>query len=156
MIPRSRSPRRRTAVILSVAAASAGTAVLVGLSASPASAAPKPITVSCKAFTVSTAPGSVGTGSGCNHRWISGGGGTQTTGTGTFIVTWNTGLTTTGTDTKVVITPSTCPSTFPEEVEAFGTVTGGTAKRLIGGQSHSFFCVSATERELLPGTTWNM
>jgi hypothetical protein len=156
MIPPSRSLRRRTAVILSVAAASAGTAVLVGLSASPASAAPKPITVSCKTFTVSTAAGSVGTGSGCNHRWISGGGGTQATGTGTFVVTWNTGLTTTGTDTKTVITPSQCPSAFPEEVEAFGTVTGGTATRLIGGQSHSFFCVSATERELLPGTTWNM
>jgi hypothetical protein len=80
----------------------------------------------------------------------------QTTGTGTFVVTWNTGLTTTGTDTKIVITPSQCPSTFPEEVEAFGDVTGGTASRLIGGQSHSFFCVSATERVLLPGTTWNM
>jgi hypothetical protein len=148
----------RTALVLSVAAVSAGTAVLVGLSASPASAAPapRPIIVSCKTFTVSTAAGSVGTAAGCNHRWISGGGATQTTGTGTFAVTWNTGLTTTGTDTKTVITPSQCPSAFPEEIEAFGDVTGGTATRLIGGHAHSFFCVSATERVLLPGTTWNM
>ena len=156
MIPLSRSlPPAR---VLSVVAAGAGTAVLVGLSASPASAAPapKPIIVSCRYFTVSTAAGSVGHGAGCNHRWISGGGAMQTTGTGTFTVTWNTGLTTTGTDTKMVITPSHCPSNFPEEVEAFGDVTGGTATRLIGGQAHSFFCVSATERELLPGTTWNM
>jgi hypothetical protein len=152
MIPLSRSVR--TAAVLSVA----GTAVLASLSASPASAAswPRPVIVSCKSFTVSTAPGSVGTGRGCNHRWISGGGATQTTGTGTFAVTWNSGLTTTGTDTKEVITPSKCPSAFPEEVEAFGDVTGGTARPLIGGHAHSFFCVSATERELLPGTTWNM
>jgi hypothetical protein len=156
MIPLSRS--LRTALVLSVAAVSASTAVLVGLSASPASAAPapKPVTVSCKIFAVSTAAGSVGTGARCNHLWISGGGATQTTGTGTFAVTWNTGLTTTGTDTKTVITPSQCPSAFPEEIEAFGDVTGGTATRLIGGQAHSFFCVSATERVLLPGTTWNM
>jgi hypothetical protein len=154
VIPLSRSLRR--ALVLSVAAASAGTAVLVGLSASPASAAPNPIIVSCRYFTVSTAAGSVGHGAGCNHLWISGGGAMQTTGTGTFAVTWNTGLTTTGTDTKIVITPSQCPSTFPEEVEAFGDVTGGTATLLIGGQAHSFFCVSATERVLLPGTTWNM
>jgi hypothetical protein len=156
MIPVSRS--LRTALALSVAAASAGTAVLVGLSASPASAAPapKPIIVSCKTFRVSTAPGSVGTGTGCNHGAISGGGGRQITGTGTFAVTWNTGLTTTGTDTKKVITPSKCPSTFPKEIKAFGDVTGGTATRLIGGHATSLFCVSATERELLPGTTWNM
>jgi hypothetical protein len=156
MIPLSRS--LRPALVLSVAAASADTAVLVGLSASPASAAPapKPIIVSRRYFTVSTAAGSVGHGAGCNHRWISGGGAMQTTGTGTFAVTWNTGLTTTGTDTKIVITPSQCPSAFPEEVEVFGDVTGGTATRLIGGQAHSFFCVSATERVLLPGTTWNM
>jgi hypothetical protein len=156
MIPLSRS--LRTALVLSVAAVSASTAVLVGLSASPASAAPapKPVTVSCKIFAVSTAAGSVGAGARCNHLWISGGGATQTTGTGTFAVTWNTGLTTTGTDTKTVITPSQCPSAFPEEIEAFGDVTGGTATRLIGGQAHSFFCVSATERVLLPGTTWNM
>ena len=156
MIPLARS--LRSALVLSVAAASAGTAVLVGLSASPASAASwqRPITVSCKHFIVSTAPGSVGHGWGCNHLRISGGGGTQTTGTGTFAVTWKTGLTTTGTDTKTVITPSKCPKAFPEEVEAFGDVTGGTATRLIGGHSHSFFCVSATERVLLPGTTWNM
>lgn len=156
MIPLSRS--LRTALALSVAAVSAGTAVLVGLSASPASAAPapKPIIVSCRYFAASTAADSVGHGAGCNHRWISGGGAMQTTGTGTFVVTWNTGLTTTGTDTKTVITPSQCPSAFPEEVEAFGDVTGGTATRLIGGQAHSFFCVSATERVLLPGTTWNM
>lgn len=157
MIPHSRS-LRRAALILSVAAGSAGTAVLAGLSVSPASAAPapKPIIVSCRYFTVSTAAGSVGHGAGCNHGRISGGGAMQTTGTGTFAVTWNTGLTTTGTDTKTVITPSRCPSAFPEEIEAFGDVTGGTAARLIGGQAHSFFCVSATERELLPGTTWNM
>lgn len=156
MVPLLRS--LRTALVPSVAAASVGTAVLVGLSASPASAAPapKPIIVSCRYFTASTAAGSVGHGAGCNRRWISGGGAMQTTGTGTFVVTWNTGLTTTGTDTKIVITPSQCPSTFPEEVEAFGDVTGGTATRLIGGQAHSFFCVSATERVLLPGTTWNM
>jgi hypothetical protein len=55
-----------------------------------------------------------------------------------------------------VIKPSRCPSAFKEEIEAFGHVTGGTATPLIGGQSHSFFCVSATKRELLPGTTWNM
>jgi hypothetical protein len=42
MIPLSRSLRRCTALGLSVAAASAGTAALVGLSASPASAAPAP------------------------------------------------------------------------------------------------------------------
>jgi len=157
MIPLSPSPRR-TALVLSVAAASAGTAVLVGLSASPASAAPapKPTIVSCKTFTSSTAAGSVGIGAGCNHRWISGGGATQTIGTGTFAVTWSTGLTTTGTDTKIVVTPSRCPSAFPTEIEAFGDVTGGTATRLIGGKAHSFFCVSNTERELLPGTTWNM
>jgi hypothetical protein len=156
MIPLSHS--LRTALVMSVAAVSASTAVLVGLSASPANAAPtpKPIIVSCKSFTVSTAAGSVGTGARCDHRWISGGGATQTIGTGTFAVTWNTGLTTTGTDTKTVITPSQCPSAFPEEIEAFGDVTGGTATRLIGGQAHSFFCVSATERVLLPGTTWNM
>ena len=156
MIPLSRS--LRTAFVLGVAAVSGSTAVLVGTSASPASAAPapKPIIVSCKAFAVSTAAGSVGIGAGCNHRWISGGGAMQTTGTGTFAVTWNTGLTTTGTDTKTVITPSHCPSAFAEEIEAFGDVTGGTATRLIGGQAHSFFCVSATERVLLPGTTWNM
>ena len=156
MIALSRS--FRTALVLSVAAVSASTAVLAGLSASPASAAPapKPVIVSCKYFAVSTAVGSVGHGAGCNHRWISGGGARQTTGTGTFAVTWNTGLTTTGTDTKTVITPSRCPSAFPEEIEAFGVVTGGTATRLIGGRAHSFFCVSATERELLPGTTWNM
>jgi hypothetical protein len=155
MIPLSRSLRR--ALVLSVAAASAGTAALAGLSASPASAAPapKPVIVSCKFFTAS---GSVGTGSGCNHGRISGGGATQTTGTGTFVVTWNTGLTTTGTDTKTSIMPSRCPSAFPNEIEAFGDVTGGTATRLIGGQAHSFFCENTadTERELLPGTTWNM
>jgi hypothetical protein len=67
-----------------VAAASAGTAVLVGLSASPASAAPppNPIIVSCRYFTVSTAAGSVGHGAGCNYRWISGSGAMQTTGAG--------------------------------------------------------------------------
>jgi hypothetical protein len=97
-------------------------------------------------------------GAGCNHGSISGGGATQTTGTGTFALTWNTGLTTTGTDTKTVIMPSQCPAAFPEEIEAFGDVTGGTATRLIGGQAHSFFCENptTTERELLPGTTWNM
>jgi hypothetical protein len=154
MIPLSRS-LRRTALVLSVAAASAGTAAL---SASPASAAPgpKPVIVSCKIFLVSTAPGSTGAAASCNHGAISDDGATQTTGTGTFAVTWNSGLTTTGTDTKTVITPSHCPSAFPEEIEAFGDVTGGTATRLIGGQAHSFFCVSAFERELLPGTTWNM
>lgn len=155
MIPLSRP--LRTALVLSVAAASAASATLVGLSASPASAAPapKPTIVSCKTF---TATGSVGTGAGCNHGGISGRGATQTTGTGTFAVTWNTGLTTTGTDTKIDIMPSQCPSAFPNEIEAFGDVTGGTATRLIGGQAHSFFCsnTSGTERELLPGTTWNM
>jgi hypothetical protein len=140
---------------MSVAAASAGTAVLVGLSASPASAATaaKPTTVSCKVF---LAARGVGIGAGCDDNAISGGGGVQTTGTGTFDLTWNSGLTTTGTDTKITITPSRCPSDFPTEVEAFGDVTGGTAKRLIGGHAHSFFCLSRTERELLPGTTWNM
>ncbi len=157
MIPLPRS-LRRTALVLSVTAASAGTAALVGLSASPASAAPgpKPVIVSCKIFLVSTAPGSTGAAASCNHGAISDDGATQTTGTGTFAVTWNSGLTTTGTDTKTVITPSHCPPAFPEEIEAFGDVTGGTATRLIGGQAHSFFCVSAFERELLPGTTWNM
>ena len=157
MIRLARSPRR-TALVLSVAAASAGTAVLVGLNASPASAAPapKPTIVSCKSFTSNIAPGSVGIGAGCNHGGISGGGATQTIGTGTFAVTWSSGLTTTGTDTKIVITPSQCPSDFPTEIEAFGDVTGGTATRLIGGQAHSFFCVGNTERELLPGTTWDM
>jgi hypothetical protein len=152
-----RSLRRWTALGLSVAAASAGTGALVGLSASPASAAraPKPTIVSCKTF---AAIGNVGAGAGCNHGSISGGGATQTTGTGTFALTWNTGLTTTGTDTKTEITPSQCPPAFPEEIEAFGDVTGGTATRLIGGQAHSFFCVNptTTARVLLPGTTWNM
>jgi hypothetical protein len=130
--------------------------VLIALPASSAFAASRPTIVSCKFFAVSTAPGSVGVGTGCNHIEISGGGATQTTGTGTFDLTWNSGLTTTGTDTKMAITPSKCPSTFPNEFEAFGTVTGGTATSLIGGHATSFFCVSKYERELLPGTKWHM
>jgi hypothetical protein len=133
MIPLSRSFRRCAALVLGVVAASAGTAVLVGLNVSSASGAlvPKPVIVSCKSFTSSSAPGAIGIGAGCNHGGISGGGATQTIGTGTFAVTWSSGLTTTGTDTKTEITPSQCPSAFPTEIEAFGDVTGGTATRLI-------------------------
>jgi hypothetical protein len=118
--------------------------------------AASPTIVSCKSFTGSTAAGSVAIAKGCNHRSISGGAATQTAGTNTFVVTWKTGKTTSGTDTTTVITPSVCPAAFPEEVEAFGTVTGGTAKRLIGGNATSLFCANASQFELLPGTTWNM
>src|ERR1700683_445850 len=134
-------------------------ALLVALPTASAFAATSPTIVSCSTFTgSSTASGSTGTATGCNHRAISGGHAAQTSSSNTFLVTWKTGKTTTGTDTTTVVTPSTCPSTFPEEVEAFGTVTGGTAKRLIGGEATSLFCANTTtgECELLPGTTWNM
>jgi hypothetical protein len=133
-------------------------ALLIALPAASAFAA-SPTIVSCSTFTgSSTAAGSTGAATGCNHRAISGGKATQTSSGSTFLVTWKTGKTTTGTDTTTVVTPSTCPSTFPEEVEAFGTVTGGTAKRLIGGEATSLFCANTTTGafELLPGTTWNM
>jgi hypothetical protein len=133
-------------------------ALLVALPTASAFAA-SPTIVSCSTFTgSSTATGSTGIASGCNHRVISGGHAKQTSSSNTFLVTWKTGKTTTGTDTTAVVTPSTCPSTFPEEIEAFGTVTGGTAKRLIGGNATSLFCANTTTGnfELLPGTTWNM
>jgi hypothetical protein len=133
-------------------------ALLVSWPAGPAFAA-SPTIVSCSTFTgSSTAAGSTGTARGCDHRAISGGRAIQTSSGDTFLVTWKTGKTTTGTDTTAVVTPSTCPSTFPEEIKAFGTVTGGTAKRLIGGVATSLFCANTTtgQFELLPGTTWNM
>jgi hypothetical protein len=145
---------RRVLMLITLLAAPAG--LLFALPAGSAFAASRPTIVSCKTFASSTTVGSVGAATGCNHIAISGAGATQTIGTGTFAVTWNTGLTTTGTDTKMEIMPSKCPSTFPEEVEAFGTVTGGTATRLIGGHATSLFCVSKFERELLPGTKWHM
>jgi hypothetical protein len=130
--------------------------VLIALPTGSAFAASRPTIVSRKFFAVSTAPGSVGVGTGCNHIAISAGGATQTTGTDTFDLTWNSGLTSTGTDTKTTIMPSKCPSTFPNEIEAFGTLTGGTATSLIGGQGTIFLCLSGRERELLPGTKWHM
>jgi hypothetical protein len=143
-------------VLMSIALLAMPAALLFALPAGSAFAASRPTIVSCKTFAVSAAPGAIAAATGCNHVAISGAGATQTIGTGTFAVTWNSGLTTTGTDTKMVITPSKCPSTFPEEVEAFGTVTGGTATRLIGGHASSLFCSSTLERELFPGTKWHM
>jgi hypothetical protein len=151
---------RRILVTLTASLAGAAGLLLALPTGSASAAGPTtaagPTIVSCKSFTGSTAAGSVAVAKGCNHRWISGGSATQTAGTGTFVVTWKTGKTTTGRDTTTVITPSACPAAFPEEIEAFGTVTGGTAKRLIGGNATSLFCANASQFELLPGTTWNM
>jgi hypothetical protein len=151
---------RRILVTLTASLAGAAGLLLALPAASAFAAGPTiaatPTIVSCKSFTGSTAVGSVGIAKGCNHRSISGGAATQIAGTGTFVVTWKTGRTTSGTDTTTVITPSVCPAAFPEEIEAFGTVTGGTAKRLIGGIATSLFCANASQFELLPGTTWNM
>lgn len=143
-------------VLMSIALLAVPAALLLVQPTGSAFAASKPTIVSCKTFSTSTAPGSVATATGCNHGAISGSGATQTIGTGTFDVTWSSGLTTTGTDTKMQIMPSKCPSTFPTETEAFGTVTGGTATRLIGGQATSLFCSNGSERVLLPGTKWHM
>ena len=149
----------RRVFLASVGLVAVPAALLATLPATSAFAAASPTIVSCKTFTGSaTATGSTGAAKGCNHLWISGGRATQI-GTGsTFAVTWRTGKTTTGTDTTTVVTPSTCPSAFPEEIQAFGTVTGGTAKRLIGGVATSLFCANTTTGQfvLLPGTTWNM
>src|SRR5580692_1809971 len=151
-----REGKQMRRILVTLTASLAGTAgLLLALPAASAFAA-GPAIASCKSFTGSTAAGSVGIAKGCNHRSISGGTATQIAGTGTFVVTWKTGRTTSGTDTTTVITPSVCPAAFPEEIEAFGTVTGGTAKRLIGGIATSLFCANASQFELLPGTTWNM
>lgn len=145
-------------LFLSLVALALPAGLLVALPTGSAFAARSPEIVSCSTFTGSTAAGSIATATGCNHRRISGGDATQTASANTFVVTWRTGKTTSGTDTTAAVTPSTCPSTFPVEIQAFGTVTGGTAKRLIGGVATSLFCANTTTGlfELLPGTTWNM
>jgi hypothetical protein len=147
--------RRGSLIGLASLATVAGTASLLG-GATVASAA-APVVVTCNGFTASTT--GAGTATGCNQPAVTKGKGTNAPGTGkTFSLKWASGLTTTGTLTYALVSPSKCPTTYPTEVKETSTVTGGTAKTLIGGKGTNTVCVSLKLKKviLLPGTKYKL
>lgn len=119
-----------------------------------------PVIVACKGYTGSfTSKAVSATATKCNQPTITGGSGKETAGaTGSpFTIKWTTGQTTTGTSVSKKVTVSKCPSTFPTEYSTANTITGGTAKSLIGGKTTNLICVSSTGKfEILPGTSYKV
>lgn len=145
---------RRLSAVLAASIAIPAAAVIAG-PATSAFAAPTIVTCGTLSGTAASASATQ-----CNQTAITGGSGhvvSNSTGS-TFTITWKSGKTTKGTGTTTPVTPSACPSTFPTEVTAHSTVTGGTAKALIGAKTTNKLCVNTSTGKfrLLPGTKYHI
>jgi hypothetical protein len=131
-------------------------AVAVAAPALSASAA-SPVIVTC-----AKASGSIVAGikvTACNTNKVTGGSGVVTTNTTTlaFSIKWKTGQTTTGKGSATAVTPNKCATGYTELKET-STVTGGTAKSLIGGKPTTNICVNLSTGAvtLAPGAKYKV
>jgi hypothetical protein len=137
--------RRSALGVASLAAVAGAASFALGGAADAAT----PVVVTCNGYAGTV----TGTGAltGCNQPTVTKGRGTEAPSKGkTFSIKWKSGLTTTGTLTYAVVTPNKCPTGYATEVKITSTVTGGTAKTLIGGKATNTMCVSLLSNKVIP------